>query len=115
MKILIIILGLLNGGFMLLDGIFVNIKGKYIGPEKPGPWAEIFYKMNMDVFKLGWIFILYGLIWIFWVYALWTNKECAYILGLVISVLTMWYLPVGTLISIIVLTTLLFWKYKIGL
>jgi hypothetical protein len=53
MKILISILALLNGGFMLLDGLFISLKGKYIGPEKPGPWAEIFYKMNVDVFKLG--------------------------------------------------------------
>ncbi|NOU45885.1 MAG: hypothetical protein HOO86_02345 [Bacteroidales bacterium] len=115
MKIIITILGLLNGGFMLLDGIFVTVKGKYIGPEKPGPWAEIFYKMNVDVFKLGWLFILYGLLWLIWIYALWTSKEWTYTLGLIISILTMWYLPVGTLISIIVLATLLFWSHKIGL
>ena len=30
MKILITILGLLNGGYMLLDGLFVVLKGKYI-------------------------------------------------------------------------------------
>lgn len=115
MKILISILALLNGGFMLLDGIFVTLKGKYIGPEKPGPWAEIFYKMNVDVFKLGWLFIIYGLLWLVWIYALWTNKDWAHILGLTISVLTLWYLPVGTLISILVLVTLLFWRNKIGI
>nr|WP_294989604.1 hypothetical protein [uncultured Sediminibacterium sp.] len=115
MKILITILALLNGGYMLLDGIFVTVKGKYIGPEKPGPWAEIFYKLNVNVFKLGWLFILYGLIWLTWVYALSTNKEWAYSLGLIISLLTIWYLPFGTLISIIVLATLLFWKHKVDL
>ena len=115
MKIIITILGLLNGIFMLLDGIFVAVKGKYIGPEKPGPWAEVFYKMNIDVFKLGSLFILYGLLWLIWVYALWTNKEWTYALGLIISILTMWYLPIGTLISIIVLATLLFWRNQIGL
>ena len=115
LKIIITIFGLLNGGFMLLDGIFVTVKGKYIGSEKPGPWAEIFHKMNVDVFKLGWLFILYGLLWLIWIYALWTNKEWTYTLGLTISILTMWYLPVGTLISIIVLVTLLFWRHKIRL
>lgn len=115
MKAIITLLALLNGIYMLTDGIFVTVKGKYIGPEKPGPWAALFYKMNFDVFKLGWLFILHGITWLIWVYALSTNKEWAYPLGLIISLLTMWYLPFGTLISIIVLTTLLCWKHKIGL
>ena len=93
---------------MLLDGLFVMIKGKYIGPEKPGPWANIFYKLNIDVFKLGPLFILFGLAWLTWLYALWTNQNWAYIAGIFISVLTLWYLPVGTLFSLIILTILIF-------
>jgi hypothetical protein len=102
MKILITILGVLMGGFMLLDGIFVMIKGKYIGPEKPGPWANLFYKLNVDVFKLGPVFIVFGLLWLIWLYGLWTNQNWAYHFGLIMSILTLWYLPVGTLFSIII-------------
>ena len=115
MKILISILGLLNGGYMLLDGLFVMIKGKYIGPEKPGPWANIFYKLNIDVFKLGPLFIIFGLTWLTWLYALWTNQSWTYTLGLFISVLTLWYLPVGTLFSLVILITLMVAKHKLGL
>ncbi|WP_412476238.1 hypothetical protein [Flavobacterium sp. TBRC 19031] len=115
MKTVITFLGLLNGVYMLLDGIFVIITGKYIGPEKPGPWAEFFYKMNVNVFKLGWLFILYGLLWLVWLYALWTNKEWAYHFGLFISLISLWYLPLGTSTSIIIFVTLLFWRQKIGL
>ncbi|MBC8051672.1 MAG: hypothetical protein H7Y13_01265, partial [Sphingobacteriaceae bacterium] len=79
MKILITILGLLNGGYMLLDGLVVLFKGKYIGPEKPGPWANLFYKLNIDVFKLGPLFIIFGLFWLIWLYALWTNQNWTYI------------------------------------
>ena len=50
MKILITILGFLNGGYMLLDGIFVIKEGKYIGPPKPGPWANLFYKIKLRWF-----------------------------------------------------------------
>ena len=46
MKVLITILGLLNGGYMLLDGIYVMLKGKYIGPEKPGPWSNLFTNLK---------------------------------------------------------------------
>ncbi|HEV8286440.1 MAG TPA: hypothetical protein VGQ09_19160 [Chitinophagaceae bacterium] len=115
MKILISILGLLNGGYMLLDGIFVMIKGKYIGPPKPGPWANLFYKLNIDVFKLGPLFIVFGLVWLIWLYSLWTNQSWAYIFGLIISILTIWYLPVGTVFSIIIFLILVFAKRQIGL
>ena len=114
MKILITILGFLNGGYMLLDGIFVMFKGKYIGPEKPGPWANLFYKLNVDVFKLGPVFIVFGLFWLIWLYGLWTNQNWVYTFGLVISILTLWYLPVGTFFSIIILLALIFARQKIG-
>lgn len=114
MKIVISILGLLNGAYMLLDGIFVLIKGKYIGPEKPGPWANLFYKLNIDVFKLGPLFIVFGLLWLTWLYSLWTNQSWIHPFGIVLSILTFWYLPVGTIFSLIILLILIFAKQKIG-
>jgi len=113
MKILITIFGFLNGAYMLLDGIYVMIKGKYIGPEKPGPWAELFYKLKVDVFKLGPLFIVLGLLWLFWLYSLWTNQSWTYMLGIITCILTLWYLPVGTIFSIFILLILLFSKQKI--
>ena len=115
MKILIILLGLLNGGYMLIDGIFVMLKGKYIGPDKPGPWANLFYKFDINVFKLGPLFIIYGLVWVVFVIGLFTNQSWTYILGIVISILSLWYLPVGTLFSLVVLIVLLVSRQKMGL
>lgn len=115
MKILISILGFINGGYMLLDGIFVMLKGKYIGPDKPGPWANLFYKLGIDVFKLGPLFIIFGLLWLTWLYALWTNQNWEYLFGLILSVFTLWYLPVGTLFSIIVFIVLLTARSKLQL
>jgi len=115
MKILITILGILNGGYMLIDGIYVMLNGKYIGPEKPGPWSYIFEKMGMDVFKLSPLFIIIGSIWLLVIYGLWTNQNWTYGLGITLSILTLWYLPVGTLVSLITLGILLFGKEKLGL
>ncbi|HET6766852.1 MAG TPA: hypothetical protein VFH08_05620 [Chitinophagaceae bacterium] len=115
MKILILILGFLNGGYMLLDGLFVMRKGKYIGPEKPGPWAALFYKFDINVFKLGPLFIVFGLLWLIWLYGLWTSQTWSYPFGIVISLMTFWYLPVGTIFSLIILLTLTFARRKIGL
>jgi hypothetical protein len=115
MKILITILGLLNGCYMLIDGFYVMLKGKYIGPEKPGPWASLFYKLNIDVFRLGPVFIAFGLLWLIWLYSLWTNQSWSYLFGVVISILTFWYLPAGTLFSVIILLILIFTKHKLGM
>lgn len=115
MKILVTFLAFLNGAFMLLDGIFVLLKGKYIGPEKPGPWANLFYKLGVDVFKLGPLFIVFGLLWLTWLYAFWTQQPWAYRFGVLVSIFTLWYLPVGTFISIVVLVLLLAARQKLGL
>jgi len=115
MKILITIFGVVNGGYMLLDGLFVIFNGTYIGPEKPGPWANVFSMFNVDVFKLGPLFVFYGLTWLVWVVALWTQQSWAYSLGVILSILTLWYLPVGTLFSLIILIVLLTTRVRLGL
>lgn len=113
MKILITILGLLNGGYMLLDGIYVILKGKYIGPEKPGPWANLFYKLNVDVFKLGPVFVVYGLLWLILVYGVLTAQSWVYMFGLIVAFLSLWYLPVGTVVSVVVIIMLLVFKQRL--
>lgn len=115
MKVFISILGFLNGGYMLLDGLYVMLKGKYIGPEKPGPWAHLFERSGLDVFRLGPLFVVFGLLWLVWLYGLWTSQHWAYAFGIVVCILTLWYLPVGTLFSLIILLVLIFAKRKLGL
>ncbi len=115
LKLILTILTLLNGGFMLIDGIHVMLKGKYIGPELPGPWAKIFQVFHINVFKLGPLFILFGCFWLLFLFAFWFNQQWAYMLGISISILTLWYIPVGSLVSVIVLLLLLFARTKLGI
>ena len=100
---------------MLLDGIFVMVKGKFIGPEKPGPWATLFYKLDINVFKLGPLFIIFGLLWLIWVYSLWTNQPWTYLLGVLMCILSLWYLPIGTVFALIIFAILVFAKQRAGL
>ncbi len=115
MKIIVTLLGLLNGLFMLADGIYVILNGKYIGPAKPGPWSNLFYKLNIDVFRLGPMFIIFGILWLTFLFGLWTNQTWTYALGLAVCFLTLWYLPIGTIISITILIILLTSKVRLGL
>lgn len=108
MKYVVLALSLINGLWMLVDGIFVSVKGKYIGPEKPGPWASVLSVTGVDVFKLGPLFILFGVAWLVFAWAFWMDTSWARGLGLGLSILTLWYLPFGTLISIIVFVVLMF-------
>lgn len=103
MRILLIVLSFANGLFMLADGIYVIVNGKYIGPEKPGPWAMAFDRLGVNVYRLGPIFIAFGIVWLAFASGLLSGSSWAYNFGIVISILTLWYLPFGTLLSIIVL------------
>jgi hypothetical protein len=93
---------------MLIDGIYVTANGKYIGPEKPGPWASLISLTGVDVFKLGPVFILFGVAWLVFGGALLSDATWARTFGVVLSIATLWYLPFGTLISLVVLVALIF-------
>ena len=100
---------------MVLDGIHVIVKGKYIGPEKPGPWSGIVYKLNIDVFNLGPLFVVLGILWLVFLTGFWTHQSWSFIVGIIVSTLTLWYLPIGTLISLSVLILLMTFRSKLNL
>lgn len=108
MRYVVLVLSLIQGLWMLVDGIYVIVNGKYIGPEKPGPWASVVRLTGVDVFKLGPVFILFGIAWLVFAGALFMNAAWARNLGIVLSVLTLWYLPFGTLISVIIFVMFVF-------
>jgi len=115
LRILVIVLGSINGGYMLFDGIYEMINGHYYGPEKPGPWADVLQNVGIDIYILGPVFIFWGLGWLYFVVLLWIRQSRAFIVGLITCLLTLWYLPVGTFISVIVFCLLMSNKKPSGL
>ena len=108
MRYVVIVLSLINGLWMLIDGIYVIANGKYIGPEKPGPWALVVSMTGVDVFKLGPVFVVFGAAWLLFAGSMYAGAGWARMFGIILSVATLWYLPFGTLIAIIVLIALVF-------
>lgn len=100
---------------MIIDGIYVLLKGKYIGPEKPGQWALLFEKLGVNVFQLGPLFIVLGSIWLVFLLGLLSAQPWTYMIGILVSILTLWYLPIGTLLSIIVLVILFLIRKDLGI
>jgi hypothetical protein len=115
MKVLTTLLGFVNGAYMLFDGCYVMLHHKYLGPPQPGPWANLFYCFNVDVFKLGPLFVLWGLAWLLFVVLLWLKPKAGYLTGLLAAVFTLWYLPVGTVVSLAVLLILFTRRSKLRL
>lgn len=110
MKFIIAILAFLNGGYMLLDGIYVMMKGKYIGPPNPGPWSYIFENAGINIYNLGPLFIIFGVAWLGWLLAFLNKANWRFTAGYLLCVLTLWYLPAGTAIS--VLLAILLYRYN---
>jgi len=106
LKIITALVALLAGEWMIFDGVHVMMRGKYFGPEKPGPWSIVFIKMGVDPFRLGPLFVGLGLLWIVFLVALLTGQKWGWYGAVATAVATLWYLPVGTVLSVIYLVLL---------
>lgn len=106
-KIVYLALATMVGGWMLFDGIHVLRTGKYFGPPEPGPWSRLVSQIELDPFALGPVFVCFGVIWLSSALAVYLELDWSWTLALVVAVATLWYLPIGTLISILVIGLLL--------
>jgi hypothetical protein len=107
-KLFLSLVAVLNGGWMLADGIHVLVTGKYFGPDKPGPWSVPFARLGVNPFSLGPVFILLGVLWLAGLAAVLTGKPWALYAAGAVAVASLWYLPMGTLLSAIYLVLLYF-------
>lgn len=103
-KIIATLLSLLAGGWMITDGIHCMIRDKYIGPEKPGPWSAIFTSLGMNPFKIAPLFVLLGILWIaglaFLLLSSPPTSQKAWTFSIAVAIGSLWYFPVGTILSI---------------
>lgn len=106
-ELVLFLLALLNGGWMLFDGLHVLRKGKYFGPEKPGAWSRIFARIGVDPFSLGPLFVVLGLLWLVSGVGLIASAAWAWWALMASAVATLWYVKVGTVISLLVVVLLL--------
>ena len=113
-KVVIIFLAALNGGWMIFDGCHVIKKGKYFGPAIPGAWSKIIVGICINPFSIGPFFIALGLLWFISSIAVVTEMPWGWLALLSTSIATLWYIKVGTVISIITLVLLVIFKSNLG-
>jgi hypothetical protein len=96
------LLALVQGAYMLADGVHFLTSGAYFG-NGVGPWASLVARTGLDPSSrtMAAVFVVFGALWLASAAAL--ARATARYAVVVLAVLTLWYLPVGTVLSAIVL------------
>jgi hypothetical protein len=91
---------------MVADGVHRLISGTYFGGAL-GPWAWLVARMGIDPLApaMALVFIVFGLAWFAAAVALLLARARYAVAAL--AVLTLWYVPIGTVFSIVVLVAAL--------
>ncbi len=102
------LLALVQGAYMLADGVHFLTSGAYFG-NGAGPWASLVVRTGLDPLSrtMAAVFVVFGALWLasaaLLASAAVLARSTARYAVVVLAVLTLWYLPVGTLLSAIVL------------
>lgn len=107
---IIVVLGLLTGGYMLFDGARALIVGDYVTPSSGeyagqlGPWSKLVSAVGIEprstVMKLA--FVVFGVAWLSLVLAFVLEASWSWLGLLILAATTLWYLPIGTITSLLV-------------
>jgi hypothetical protein len=114
-RVLVVILGLVEGSWMTFDGSRALIVGDYVTPStgahagELGPWNHLVKAAGIPprstAMKL--IFVAYGLAWLIVSIALAFHAPWAWRAMLIAAFATLWYLPVGTVFGVLQIIALI--------
>jgi hypothetical protein len=120
-RALAVVLAFIQGSWMAFDGTRALIVGDYVTPStgayagQLGPWHYVVSSVGIaprsNAMKL--IFVAYGIGWLVIVFGLLRSSPWAGVAAIVAAIGTLWYLPVGTLCSLILLACLL-WMRRVA-
>ena len=114
LKWMIVVVGSTLGAYMAFDGCRALTIGDYLTPRRGpyagqlGPWAGVLNGAGLEprstLVKTG--FVLYGICWIFLSLAYAAGQAWSWRPLVFISVLSLWYLPMGTALALLQLILL---------
>ncbi|HEX2058311.1 MAG TPA: hypothetical protein VHI71_08080 [Actinomycetota bacterium] len=115
LKWVIVLLALVDAGYMVVDGTRALVAGDYFTPSSGehagelGPWARIVETIGVDPRSTGMkaFFVVYGLAWLGVVAMFALERSWAWGAMLVLAAASAWYLTVGTIVSVAVVALLL--------
>lgn len=116
MRIPIVIIALLVGGWLAFDGTRALVRGDYVtsASGELGPWSRVVAAVGINPRGSGmkWIHVMLGIAWLVSGGLFLSRIPMAWHALVGCSVLTLWYLPLGTLLSVaeLVLLCLTMWR-----
>lgn len=116
---IVILLALLQAGWMAFDGARALIVGDYVTPSSGeyagqlGPWANLVAAAGIEPRStlMKTIFVVYGVFWLIVISFFAQKQRWAWTAMLIAAVGSLWYLPFGTVSSMIQIALLvLIWR-----
>lgn len=98
-RIALLCVCMLQGGYMLFDGIHKLRTGSYFGSHL-GPWANLVSAVGISPGVLAPVFIALGALWLTGAIAFLLNLRWSSLLLRVLSIISLAYLVFGTVLSV---------------
>lgn len=122
LRIVVIVLALLIGGWLLFDGVHALRTGDYVTPRSGeragqlGPWKHVVSAAGIEPRStlMKWIHVLIGVVWLAAIVCFALKLSWAWWAMLVMAVAGAWYLPFGTLLGIVQIVLLLVMRARGG-
>lgn len=120
---IVILLALLQAGWMAFDGARAFIIGDYLTPTSGeyagqlGPWANLVAAAGIEPRStlMKTIFVVYGVLWLIVVSFFAQKQRWAWTAMLVAAMGSLWYLPFGTVSSMIQIALLgVIWRNSVS-
>lgn len=114
LRVGLVCLALAPGLFMTFDGVRALVAGDYLTPTtgdhagQLGPWSSVVSAIGIAPRSTGMkmAFVLFGLAWLTAAVAFLRREPWSRGALAAVAVATLWYLPVGTFVSVLVLVGL---------
>jgi len=103
---LVILVSIVAGGIMLVEGVYNLLTHSYIGGTL-GPWGRLVRAVGLNPYHIGLVFVLLGLAWGVALFGFRSGDQWGWWAELAVAILSLWYFPLGTFLAVVCILLLL--------
>lgn len=114
LKWIVVVLALFEAGWMTFDGMRALTVGDYVTPSSGphagelGPWSKVVSAIGVEPRSTAMkaTFVVYGVVWLAIIVCFALGLSWAWKAMLIAAIGSLWYLPIGTAVSVLILVLL---------